>query len=29
MDLAPYPKLLRLRETVTARDGFTAAGPVL
>jgi glutathione S-transferase len=29
MDLAPYPRLLRLRETVTARDGFTAAGPVL
>jgi glutathione S-transferase len=29
LDLTPYPKLLRLRETVTARDGFTAAGPVL
>lgn len=29
MDLSPYPKLLRLRETVTARDGFAAAGPVL
>lgn len=29
MDLTPYPKLSRLRETVTARDGFTAAGPVL
>ena len=29
MDLSPYPKLLRLRETVTARDGFSAAGPVL
>jgi glutathione S-transferase len=29
MDLTPYPKLLRLRETVTARDGFTAAGPIL
>jgi glutathione S-transferase len=29
MDLTRYPKLLRLRETVTARDGFTAAGPVL
>jgi glutathione S-transferase len=29
MDLAPYPKLLRLRETVTARDAFRAAGPVL
>jgi glutathione S-transferase len=29
MDLTRYPKLLRLRETVTARDGFAAAGPVL
>jgi glutathione S-transferase len=29
MDLSSYPKLLRLRETVTARDGFAAAGPVL
>jgi glutathione S-transferase len=29
MDLTPYPKLLRLRETVTARDGFGAAGPTL
>ena len=29
MDLAPYPKLLRLRETVTARDAFGAAGPTL
>ncbi|HET6171101.1 MAG TPA: glutathione S-transferase family protein [Gaiellales bacterium] len=29
MDLTPYPKLLRLRETVTARDGFAAAGAVL
>lgn len=29
MDIAPYPKLLRLRETVTARDAFRAAGPVL
>jgi hypothetical protein len=29
MDLAPYPRLLRLREVVTARDGFAAADPVL
>jgi glutathione S-transferase len=29
MDLTRYPKLLRLRETVTARDGFAAAHPVL
>jgi glutathione S-transferase len=29
MDLTPYPRLLRLRETVTARDGFAAAGPRL
>ena len=29
LDLTSYPKLLQLRETVTARDGFTAAGPVL
>jgi hypothetical protein len=29
MDLTPYPRLLRLREAVTARDGFAAAGPVL
>lgn len=29
MDLTPYPKLLRLRETVTARDAFGAAGPTL
>ncbi len=29
MDLAPYPKLERLRETVTARDAFRAAGPTL
>jgi glutathione S-transferase len=29
MDLSPYPKLLRLRETVTARDAFVAAGPTL
>jgi glutathione S-transferase len=29
MDLTPYPKLLRLRETVTARDAFAAAGPTL
>jgi glutathione S-transferase len=29
MDLTPYPKLRRFRETVTARDAFSAAGPVL
>jgi glutathione S-transferase len=29
MDMTPYPNLLRLRETVTARDAFGAAGPVL
>jgi glutathione S-transferase len=29
MDMTPYPKLERLRETVTARDAFRAAGPVL
>jgi glutathione S-transferase len=29
MDLTPYPKLLRLRETVTARDAFGATGPTL
>ena len=29
MDLAPYPRLLRLREAVTARDSFAAAAPVL
>jgi glutathione S-transferase len=29
MDMTPYPKLLRFRETVTARDAFSAADPVL
>jgi glutathione S-transferase len=29
LDLTPYPNLLRLRETVTARPAFIAAGPVL
>jgi glutathione S-transferase len=29
LDLSPYPNLLRLRETVTARPAFIAAGPVL
>jgi glutathione S-transferase len=29
LDLAPYPKLLRLRETVMTRASFIAAGPVL
>jgi glutathione S-transferase len=29
MDLTPCPKLMRLRETVTARDAFGAAGPTL
>jgi glutathione S-transferase len=29
MDMTPYPKLLRLRETVMARDAFAAAGPTL
>jgi glutathione S-transferase len=29
LDLAPYPNLLRLREQVTARPAFIAAGPVL
>jgi glutathione S-transferase len=29
MDLTPYPRLLLVRETVTARDGFAAAGAVL
>jgi glutathione S-transferase len=29
MDMTPYPKLLRFRETVTAREAFGAAGPVL
>ena len=29
MDIAPYPKLLRFRETVTARRAFAAAGPRL
>jgi glutathione S-transferase len=29
MDLSAYPKLLRLRETVMARDAFAAAGPTL
>jgi glutathione S-transferase len=29
MDMTPYPNLLRFRETVTARDAFSAAGPVL
>ena len=29
MDIGPYPKLERLRETVTARRAFRAAGPLL
>jgi glutathione S-transferase len=29
LDLTPYPNLLHLRETVTARPSFIAAGPVL
>jgi glutathione S-transferase len=29
MDMAPYPKLRRIREAVVARDAFAAAGPVL
>jgi glutathione S-transferase len=29
LDLAPYPNLLGLRETLVARPGFQAAGPVL
>jgi glutathione S-transferase len=29
LDLDPYPKLLRLRETVMSRPAFIAAGPVL
>jgi glutathione S-transferase len=29
LDLSPYPNLLQLRETVTARPAFIAAGPVL
>jgi glutathione S-transferase len=29
MDLSPYPKLLRLREAIVARDAFAAAGPVM
>jgi glutathione S-transferase len=29
LDLTPYPKLLRLRETIVARDAFSAAGPIL
>jgi glutathione S-transferase len=29
MDMAPYPKLLRIREAIMARDAFSAAGPVL
>jgi glutathione S-transferase len=29
LDLTPYPKLLELRETVTARPSFIAAAPVL
>jgi glutathione S-transferase len=29
LDLEPYPNLLRLRETVTQRPAFIAAGPVL
>jgi glutathione S-transferase len=29
MDMTPYPKLLRIREAVMARDAFGAAGPVL
>jgi glutathione S-transferase len=29
LDLTPYPKLLRLRETLIARPSFIAAGPVL
>jgi glutathione S-transferase len=29
MDLTPYPKLLRFREAVMARDAFRAAGPLL
>lgn len=29
IDLTPYPKLVLLRETVRARDAFSAAGPVL
>lgn len=29
LDLAPYPNLLRLRETVIARPAFISAGPVL
>jgi glutathione S-transferase len=29
LDLEPYPNLLRLRETVTGRPSFIAAGPVL
>ncbi|MEA2208928.1 MAG: hypothetical protein QOF54_1405, partial [Solirubrobacteraceae bacterium] len=28
-DLSPYPKLLRLREAIVARDAFAAAGPVM
>jgi glutathione S-transferase len=29
MDMTAYPKLLRIRETIMARDAFGAAGPVL
>jgi glutathione S-transferase len=29
MDMTPYPKLLRIRETIVARDAFGAADPVL
>ena len=29
MDMTPFPKLLRIREAVVARDAFSAAGPVL
>jgi glutathione S-transferase len=29
LDLGPYPKLHRLRETLLARPAFSAAGPVL
>jgi glutathione S-transferase len=29
LDLEPYPNLLRMRETLTARPAFSAAGPVL
>jgi glutathione S-transferase len=29
MDMTAYPKLMRIREAIMARDAFSAAGPVL